>query len=138
VHPASLVALGLGLAFTPGGCRSTPAPDETRPVPAPSSDVPRWPETVAEAVQMKLRTMSEGEKGAIRAASRERVQDQYHGFQMQHRADFGLSDGNDALLRSCGSITMPAEECMRIILDALWLALQPPPQHEHPARTVTP
>jgi hypothetical protein len=75
-------------------------------------------------VQLKLRTMSDGEKGALRQVSRDRVQDAYHGFQMMHRADFGLSEGNDELLASCGSVRMPAEDCMRIILDALWLALQ--------------
>jgi hypothetical protein len=71
--------------------------------------------------------MSASEKATIRDASRERVQDQYHGFQMVHRHDFGLGDGNQALLASCGSVTMPAEECMRIILDRLWVALQEPP-----------
>ena len=68
--------------------------------------------------------MSDADKAAIRGMPRERVQDLYHGFQMQYRADFGLGEGNDALLASCGSIQMPAEECMRVILDALWVALQ--------------
>ena len=68
--------------------------------------------------------MSEGDKAAIRGMPRDRVQDLYHGFQMLHRADFGLGEGNDALLASCGSVRMPAEECMRVILDALWVALQ--------------
>ena len=103
------------------GCRSA------APTPAPAI-VPEatsgWPRTVAEAVELKLRTMSEADKGSIRALPRERVQDLYHGFQMMHRADFGLGEGNDALLASCGSVRMPAEECMRVILDALWLALQ--------------
>jgi len=83
-----------------------------------------WPRTVAEAVDLELRTMSDGEKAALRAVSRERVQDAYHGFQMMHRAHFGLGEGNDELLASCGSVRMPAEDCMRIILDALWVALQ--------------
>jgi hypothetical protein len=107
-----------------GGCiRHQPPPPR-----APASDATRreWPRTVAEAVALELRTMSESEKAAIRASDRERVQDMYHGFQMLHRADFGLSDGNDALLASCGSVSMTGEDCMRIILDALWLALQPP------------
>lgn len=68
--------------------------------------------------------MSDAEKASIRQMARDRVQDAYHGFQMMHRADFGLGEGNDDLLASCGSVRMPAEECMRIILDALWLALQ--------------
>jgi hypothetical protein len=70
--------------------------------------------------------MTPSEKATLREIPRERVQDLYHGFQMSHRSEFGLSDGNEALLRSCGSVTMAAEECMRIILDGLWLALQPP------------
>jgi hypothetical protein len=108
----SLVALG---------CRAaTPAPAPAI-VPEPMSG---WPRTVSEAVDLKLRTMSEADKGSIRGMPRERVQDLYHGFQMLHRADFGLGEGNDALLASCGSVRMPAEDCMRIILDALWLALQ--------------
>ena len=104
------------------GCSAaTRAPE---PAPAPATTFPGWPRTVAEAVDLKLRTMSDGDKSAIRGVPRERVQDLYHGFQMLHRADFGLSEGNDALLASCGSVRMPAEDCMRIILDALWLALQ--------------
>jgi hypothetical protein len=131
VRPASVMGLALTLGLALAGCRSTRSPVAERS-PTLAETAPRWPESVAEAVQLKMRTMSEGEKGAIRAASRDRVQDQYHGFQMQHRADFGLSEGNHALLLSCGSLTMAAEECMRIILDALWVALQPPPQLEHP------
>jgi hypothetical protein len=113
----TLTLLGLIAA----GCRSA------SPTPAPaivSEATSGWPRTVAEAVELKLRTMSEADKGSIRGMPRERVQDMYHGFQMLHRADFGLGEGNDALLASCGSVRMTAEECMRIILDALWLALQ--------------
>ena len=76
--------------------------------------------------------MPESEKASIRQLSHDRVQDTYHGFQMQHRADFGLSDGNDALLASCGSLSMTTEDCMRIILDAIWAALQPPPASAQP------
>lgn len=104
-------------------CRTPPRPD-----PEPEVIATGWPRTVAEAVELKLRTMSEAEKSAIRQMQRDRVQDAYHGFQMMHRADFGLGEGNDALLASCGSVRMPAEECMRIILDALWLALQGAPE----------
>jgi len=109
------------LGLIAAGCRSA------SPAPAPaivSEATSGWPRTVAEAVELKLRTMSEADKGSIRGMPRERVQDMYHGFQMLHRADFGLGEGNDALLASCGSVRMTAEECMRIILDALWLALQ--------------
>ena len=111
---ALVLAALLGLA-----CRA-PAPAPAVSPPA----APPWPRTVAEAVEMRLRSMSEADKGALRGVSRDRVQDMYHGFQMLHRAEFGLSEGNDALLASCGSVRMPAEECMRIILDALWVALQ--------------
>ena len=117
-------AILLGGALIGGGCRRLQPP----PPPPPATDAPRreWPKTVAEAVALELRTMPESEKAAIRASDRERVQDMYHGFQMMHRAEFGLSDGNVALLASCGSVSMTDEDCMRIILDALWLALQPP------------
>ena len=99
------------------------------PAPAlePSSDraeATAWPRTVAEAVDLELRTMSDAEKAALRSVSRDRVQDAYHGFQMMHRSHFGLGEGNDDLLASCGSVRMTAEDCMRIILDALWVALQ--------------
>lgn len=114
----AIVAVVVGFAGVTA-CRTPP-----RPEPLPAAETTGWPRTVAEAVELKLRTMSEAEKSAIRQATRERVQDAYHGFQMMHRADFGLSEGNDDLLASCGSVRMPAEECMRIILDALWLALQ--------------
>ncbi len=105
-------------------CRGSAPVPEPAPDPAPAGAAYPWPRTVGEAVELELRTMSEGEKATIRALPRERVQDLYHGFQMMHRADFGLSEGNDALLASCGSVRMPAEECMRVILDALWVALQ--------------
>ena len=107
------------------GCRSARRePEPELPAANAASAASAWPRTVAEAVELKLRTMSEAEKAAIRGTPRDRVQDMYHGFQMLHRADFGLSEGNDSLLASCGSVRMPAEECMRVILDALWLALQ--------------
>ena len=116
---ATVAVIALAIAVAPTACRTAP-----RPEPLSATEATPWPRTVAEAVDLKLRTMSEAEKSAIRQASRERVQDAYHGFQMMHRADFGLGEGNDDLLASCGSVRMPAEECMRIILDALWLALQ--------------
>ncbi len=116
---AAVAGIALAVAVALTACRTAPRPD-----PLPAAEATPWPRTVAEAVDLKLRTMSEAEKSAIRQASRERVQDAYHGFQMMHRADFGLGEGNDDLLASCGSVRMPAEECMRIILDALWLALQ--------------
>ena len=111
---ASLLALA---------CRAAqPAPAPEPAVAAPVFE--GWPRSVAEAVDLKLRTMSESDKGAIRSMPRDRVQDLYHGFQMMHRAEFGLGEGNDALLASCGSVRMTTEDCMRIILDALWVALQ--------------
>jgi hypothetical protein len=42
---------------------------------------------------------------------------------MTARHDFGLSSGNPELLRSCGSETMVLEECLLVILDAVWLDL---------------
>ena len=108
-----------------GGCRTrSPRTEPPAGRNSATAEVPAWPKTVAEAVELKLRTMSDADKAAIRGMPRDRVQDLYHGFQMLHRADFGLSEGNEALLASCGSVRMPAEECMRVILDALWVALQ--------------
>ena len=116
---AVAIIAATALAGGVAACRTPP-----HPAPAPPVVAAGWPRTVADAVELKLRTMSEAEKSAIRQMQRDRVQDAYHGFQMIHRADFGLSEGNDDLLASCGSVQMAAEECMRIILDALWLALQ--------------
>ena len=111
------------VALAAPACR--PRVADPAPAPPPPAEAPHaWPRTVAEAVALKLRTMPDGEKATIRGMPRERVQDLYHGFQMLHRADFGLGEGNEALLASCGSVRMPAEECMRVILDALWVALQ--------------
>ncbi len=116
---AVVAFIAVAIVVAPTACRTAP-----RAEPLPAVEASPWPRTVAEAVDLKLRTMSEAEKSAIRQVSRDRVQDAYHGFQMMHRADFGLGEGNDDLLASCGSVRMPAEECMRIILDALWFALQ--------------
>ena len=121
MRPAAVavIFMTVGLASL-AACRST----TPRAEPVPVADAPGWPRTVADAVELKLRTMSDAEKSAIRQMPRDRVQDAYHGFQMMHRADFGLNEGNDDLLASCGSARMAAEDCMRIILDALWVALQ--------------
>ena len=116
--PAALLVIAVC-----GACRP-PAPPPSASTSSGTGVASGWPRTVAEAVELKLRTMSDGEKSALRQTPRDRVQDAYHGFQMLHRADFGLSEGNEQLLASCGSVRMPAEECMRIILDALWVALQ--------------
>ena len=113
-----------GFAIVSACHRSPPSrPPIEASLPAEPADA-TWPRTVAEAVSLELRTMSDAEKAALRSVSRDRVQDAYHGFQMMHRAHFGLGEGNDDLLASCGSVRMTAEDCMRNLLDALWVALQ--------------
>jgi hypothetical protein len=67
--------------------------------------------------------MSSVEKSQLKAMRRDEVGNLLHGFQMTARHDFGLSSGNPELLRSCGSETMVLEECLLVILDAVWLEL---------------
>jgi hypothetical protein len=84
-----------------------------------------YPRTVAEAVTSALSKMSDTQKSQLRRMRRDEVPGMLHGFQMSARHDLGLSssEGNAALLRSCGSATMVLEECLLVVLDAMWLEL---------------
>jgi hypothetical protein len=80
---------------------------------------------VAEAVAFTLAKMSASQKDQFRRMRRNEVPGLLHGFQMTARHEFGLagSEGNAALLRSCGSETMVLEDCLLVVLDAIWVEL---------------
>jgi hypothetical protein len=91
----------------------------------PASDTTAVPATVAEAARRTIAAMNGIEQQTLRNMRRGDVPSLLHGYQMTARYSFGLSDGtNTALLRSCGSPTLPVEECLLVILDAAWLLLQ--------------
>lgn len=121
------------------GCVRPPKAAEN-PSPAPaatardSAGVERYPQTVAEAVAMTLAKMSKAEKDELRAVPRKDLPQLLHGFQMTKRHEYGLSRDNLALLQSCGSQTTVLEECLLVILDAIWLALQGASAREVAAR----
>ena len=89
----------------------------------PVDTTAKFPRTVAQAVDQALAKMTAGEKERIRIMRREDVPTLLHGFQMTARHEYGLSAGNPELLKSCGSETMVLEDCLLVILDAVWLAL---------------
>jgi hypothetical protein len=84
-----------------------------------------YPRSVAEAVAWSLARMSPSQKEQIRVMRREDVRGMLHGFQMSARHDFGLASGsgNPELRRSCGSETMVLEDCLVVVLEAIWLEL---------------
>ncbi len=81
-----------------------------------------WPETVTEAVNAVLSTMTEKDKSVVGEMTEENLILLHHGFGTGLRNSLGLWRGNDKLLLDCNK-THP-DDCSLVIIVALWAKLK--------------
>lgn len=83
------------------------------------------PTIVEEAVALLMGRLSDEEKAFVRSLPEGELASRLHfTLGMAIRNDFGLWGGNKALLRSCGSETMSADDASSVIIKALWRRLK--------------
>src|SRR5271165_4440286 len=93
-----------------------------------------WPQTVSEAVDRLLGNMSTADREEFQGLSEDDLITLHFGMGMGIRNQFGLWEGNDALLGDCAEasgrggefswLSIHPEDASTIILTALWRGLQ--------------
>jgi hypothetical protein len=86
-----------------------------------------WPKTVEEAVERIVSQMDAESKARLRAVPRADLAQFHLTWGMGIRNGFGLHKRNAALLQSCGSQDMRAEDCSMIIMQHVWDRLHDTP-----------
>lgn len=81
-----------------------------------------WPRTVEEATATLLAIMSDKDKELVRNTAEEDLIQFHHGWGMGIRNDFGLWQGNDALLKSCGK--QHPDDASMVIIRSVWKELR--------------
>jgi len=81
-----------------------------------------WPATVDEAAERIISGMSDEDKALVRSTKRDDLLMFHHGWGTGIRNDFGLWQGNTALLESCGPIH--PDGCSMVIIERVWERLQ--------------
>ena len=81
-----------------------------------------WPRTVEEATARLLAVMSDKDKELVRKTAEEDLIGFHHGWGMGIRNDFGLWQGNDALLKSCGE--QHPDDASMVIIRSVWKELR--------------
>lgn len=82
----------------------------------------QWPRTLEEAVRISILTMTGKEKEILKNTSEEDLVLFHYNYAVNMRNEFGLWDGNDELLESCGA--PDADGASMAIVRAVWKALQ--------------
>lgn len=82
----------------------------------------RYPQNLDEAISHLLLTLDEQQKRQLTAMSEQSVEGLNYGLGARIRRDFGLWQGNPALMRSCGEYN--PEDTSMVIIRATWAALQ--------------
>ena len=82
----------------------------------------QWPRTLEEAVNIHLLTMTAEEKAIVKNTLKKDLINFHFRWGLNMRNEFGLWEGNDGLIESCGAFE-PDGACMAII-EAVWEALQ--------------
>ncbi len=115
LRPILLVALALsGVA-----CHQPPPPATT-----PDAVRAAWPKTVDQAVTRLLANMNDADQARIRDTKKDDLVLFHHGWGTGIRNDFGLWQGNTALLADCHA-SHPDDASM-VIIEAVWQKLQKP------------
>ena len=86
----------------------------------------RWPKTVDDAVDMLIVHMSEEEKEQVRNTSEEGLIALHPDLGMCIRNSFGLWEGNEELLETCGSPAMHPDSASAVIIEATRERLRSP------------
>ena len=81
-----------------------------------------WPLTFDEAVKRVIATLTEADKVEILKFPKKDLVLLHMSMGMKIRNDFGLHQGNDALMRACG--TMDADAVSTDIVEAVWKRLK--------------
>ncbi len=80
-------------------------------------DRSRWPLTIDDAVERVIASMSENEKSQLRNSQEKRLIDFHFGLGWAIRNEFGLYEGNDALLKACARSRFNTFECLMFMND---------------------
>lgn len=83
-----------------------------------------WPKTLDEAVKRLLAELSKKEKKALKETKEDDLIMLHHGFGTDIRNVFGLWDGNEELLKSCGGEWIHPDSASMVIIEAAWRRLQ--------------
>ncbi|MEI6692955.1 MAG: DUF6794 domain-containing protein [Chlorobium sp.] len=94
----------------------------------------RWPKTIKSATERFIAHMSEEQKQKLRGARKEELGKFNFGMGVSIRNKFGLSDGNDALMKACALTQQgdsfnifyrdDADSAAGIIIEAVWKELE--------------
>lgn len=107
-HVLLLMAVAL-LCFA--GCRRQEAP----------ALLEDWPKTLEEATARLISEMSEADKKTVRETRKEDLIWFHMGWGTGIRNDFGLWQGNHALLKSCGK--RHPDDASMVIIENVWMKL---------------
>lgn len=81
----------------------------------------QWPKTVDEAVKICFLTLTPREKEGMKNTPEENLIMSHFGWAVNLRNEFGLWEGNEELIHSCGA-TNPDDASMAIIRE-VWMEL---------------
>jgi hypothetical protein len=84
--------------------------------------IQEWPATVDVAVGVLLRLLPDGELERITNMEKEDLSIMHSGLGLWIREDFGLLQGNQALIESAGGTN--ADDASAVIIEALWQRLK--------------
>jgi hypothetical protein len=79
-----------------------------------------WPQTLDAAVDALLDRLGEDGRRQLAEAPREALAGFHHSLGMALRNEFGLWQGNTALLSDCGSAKMHPDDASGVIIRAAW------------------
>jgi Domain of unknown function (DUF6794) len=91
-------------------------------------DKSAWPKTLEEAADVILSRLGKKDKRILRGTKREDLIQYHHGWGTGIRNEFGLWQGNEALLESCGCVH--PDDCSMKIMELVWEKLQSGPKKE--------
>lgn len=87
-----------------------------------SNILKRWPRSLEGAVQSALSSMSDKHKKIVKDSNKKNLKNFHTSLGKKIRNEFGLWEGNDELLISCG--TLNPDNASMVIIRAIWKALQ--------------
>jgi hypothetical protein len=97
------------------------APGGSRPRREPKVSPQEWPKTLEEATSQLIEKMTDTDKETVRETPREDLIVFHMGWGMAIRNGFGLWQGNDALLESCG--VQHPDDASGVIIESVWRRL---------------
>jgi hypothetical protein len=85
-------------------------------------DKNEWPKTLEEAADLILSRLRDKDKTVLRNTKKDDLIMYHHGWGMGIRNEFGLWQGNQALLKSCGC--SHPDDCSMRIMERVWEKLR--------------